>query len=289
MRCSYVNAEFILYLSPFTLLVISVAGSSFAFCFGDHPIDVGKPLCLSQLAPVSGNKAKLLIASALEATTSKTAMLEALPQTQVRLYFPSEYGVDHTLHDFPNDTWDLKKRHMDLGRRVARGKVKVCRIFIGSLLGGHYSRARFPLRKKRVGSVGSMDTKISYTSMDNVGKILASIATLSSGELANVPETIRLSGTEASMAGTAQMTLEATGKKVSVSSVDGPAFKRTNLDSEDQNLYPYLRFLMGDGSIDNRRNPAGGLGNDNELLFLGGTRPRCRTMWDLLKERHGST
>ena len=172
---------------------------------------------------------------------------------------------------------------------MAGDKVKVCRIFIGLFLEDIIPELGFDFGRNVFESVGSVDTKISYTSMDDVGKVLALIAKMSLGELAKMPETIRLSGTAASMADTAQMMLEATGKSVSVSSVDGPAFKRTTLDSGDQNPYPYLRFLMGDGSIDYRRKSAGGLGNENELMNLGGTRLKWRTMWDLIKERHGST
>ena len=125
--------------------------------------------------------------------------------------------------------------------------------------------------------------------MGDVGKPLAIIATMSPEELAKVPETTRLSGADASMTETAQMMLMATGKAVSLSSVEGPAFKRHILDSGDQNPCPYLRFLMGDGSIDYRAAMAGGLGNDNGLTNPGGAKFRWRTMGDLVRERYGST
>lgn len=227
----------------------------------------------------------------------KNRLVEALPQTQVTLYFPSEYGVDHTIHDFPNKTWDFKKRHMDLARRAASDKnaysnrttsLKVCRVFIGLFLEDIIPPLGFATEKGTFEAAGPFDTKISYTSMDDVGKILAAIATMLPGELAQLPETIRLSGTEVSMAETADMIMAATGKHISVTSVDGLSFKRKTLESGDQNPYPFLRFLMGDGSVDYRAEAAGGLGNDNELVNPGGAKFRWKTMQDFVNESYRS-
>jgi hypothetical protein len=210
------------------------------------------------------------------------------------MYFPSEFGVDHTLHEFPNKTWDFKRRHMDHARRIASERnaeqqgsihLKVCRVFIGLFLEDLIPELGLDIENFRLESVGPVDTKISYTSMDDVGKILAVLATMSTDKLTTVPETIRLSGTDASIKETASYGMMVTGRNVLVESVDGPSFKRNTLESEDQNPYPYLRFLMGDGSIDYRAKSRGGLGNDNELINPKETKFQWKTLLDLLYER----
>jgi hypothetical protein len=38
--------------------------------------------------------------------------------SNVQVYFPSEFGVDHYIHDFPHREWDQKKQHFQLATRV---------------------------------------------------------------------------------------------------------------------------------------------------------------------------
>ncbi|PIG80989.1 isoflavone reductase family protein, partial [Aspergillus arachidicola] len=40
------------------------------------------------------------------------------------MYIPSEFGVDHYIHDFPHLEWDAKKRHDELAREILDPSVK---------------------------------------------------------------------------------------------------------------------------------------------------------------------
>src|SRR2546421_4903476 len=80
--------------------------------------------------------------------------------------------------------------------------------------------------------------------MHDVGKILTTIATMSTEELANVSETIRPSGTEASTARNCGDNVDSKAKYLSFL-LTGPEFKWKTLENGDQNPYPFMRFLMG--------------------------------------------
>jgi hypothetical protein len=64
----------------------------------------------------------------------KEALLRSLPQTNVRLYIPSEFGVDQTIHGFPHPEWDAKKRHVNIAHEVLPKSTKAIQIFIGLFL-----------------------------------------------------------------------------------------------------------------------------------------------------------
>ena|SRR2546423_13949297 len=113
--------------------------------------------------------------------------------------------------------------------------------------------------------------------MHDVGKILTTIATMSTEELANVSETIRPSGTEASTARNCGDNVDSKAKYLSFL-LTGPEFKWKTLENGDQNPYPFMRFPDGGGSIDARAKSAGGLGTDNDLANPGQTRFKWKTM-----------
>jgi hypothetical protein len=64
----------------------------------------------------------------------KEALLQALPETDICLYIPSEFGVDHTIHDFLHPEWDAKKHHFAIAQEVLPKSTKVVRVFIGLFL-----------------------------------------------------------------------------------------------------------------------------------------------------------
>lgn len=53
--------------------------------------------------------------------------------SNVQIYFPSEFGVDHYIHDFPHREWDQKKQHFQLATRVI-SNARICRVFCGLFL-----------------------------------------------------------------------------------------------------------------------------------------------------------
>lgn len=51
----------------------------------------------------------------------------------MRLYFPSEFGVNHYLHDFEHDEWNAKKHHFRLAGELIPN-IRVCRVYAGLFL-----------------------------------------------------------------------------------------------------------------------------------------------------------
>jgi hypothetical protein len=90
----------------------------------------------------------------------------------VSLYFPSEFGVDHTYHDFPQAERGGKKRHCDLAKKIAPD-IKVCRVFIGLIredsIGPWFG---YDTTNSIYEAVGSSDVGISLTGLTVVGRVV---------------------------------------------------------------------------------------------------------------------
>lgn len=93
-----------------------------------------------------------------------------MPKISEKLYFPSEFGVDHTLHDFNITAWDGKKKHYELTKKAVQGTdVQVCRLFVGLFL--HNDIAPwygFHTSKDVYQAAGSVDQNVSYTDISDV-------------------------------------------------------------------------------------------------------------------------
>ncbi|OAG41164.1 hypothetical protein AYO21_04544 [Fonsecaea monophora] len=229
----------------------------------------------------------------------------ALPQTRVKLYFPSEFGVDHTLHDFSVPEWDGKKAHYALTRQVlAPTNIKVCRIFNGLFLhsgvGPWYG---FHTAKDVYRAVGSLDQHVSFTDIGDIARVLCLLAERTMRGVP-VPSQLRIAGTNASFRDIARlMTAAGAGagagaspgvgmgekKEIELKSVELEAFRNRvlNRQYEDRGPIVCLRFIMGDGRADYRTTEEGGLGNDNDLVNPDQRHFVWKTMRDLAVETKG--
>ena len=163
------------------------------------------------------------------------ALLRALPETDIRLYIPSEFGVDHTIHDFPHPEWDAKKHHFAIAQEVLPKSTKVIRVFIGLFLedsiGWWFG---FDTKKGVYEAVGSAEKKASFTSVDDVGKVLAVLAGMSVEELEKVPDQLHISGTSASMSEVAKLMMDAQNmprSEISVKTIDAAEYRRKTMES----------------------------------------------------------
>jgi hypothetical protein len=207
------------------------------------------------------------------------------------LYIPSEFGADHTIHDFPHPEWDVKKHHFAIAQEVLPKSTKVIRVFIGLFLehsiGWWFG---FDTKKGVYEAVGLAEKKVSFTSVDDVGKVLAVLAGMPVEELGKVPDQLHISGTSASMSEVAKLMMDAQNmpkNEISVKTIDAVEYRRKTIESAARDLAGYLRFLIGNGSIDHRSKAEGGIGNDNELVNPGGTRWKWKSMADYAAETHG--
>ncbi|KAJ6262903.1 hypothetical protein Dda_1461 [Drechslerella dactyloides] len=216
------------------------------------------------------------IASRDDGFKSKLAAAIVSSSSSVKLYFPSEFGVDHYLHDFQHPEWDKKKAHFEA---VAQRKnLKICRVFPGLFL-EHSVGPWYGLDPKtgKYEFVGTGDNPISYTSIVDLGRAVASAIT--SIPIADFPENLYFSGDLVSLREITNM-LSASGvaPAAEISSLELPAFKAKTIATHGLDPAWYLRFLMAEGKIDNASR------NDNELV-----NPEERFWkWKKMKEHIGT-
>lgn len=201
--------------------------------------------------------------------------------SSVKLYFPSEFGVDHTLHDFRQEEWDAKKHHFDL-TKLRIPDIKVVRVFpglfiddsIGPWYGMHTKQGRYE-------AVGDPATRTSYTSMEDVGRYLAVLAARPLGE---IPDAIHLSGDSKSFHEIAEIMERHGAGPIEVCSAPLNTYKAKTLDQNTSHLECYIRFVMGEGKLDQS---VGAIGNDNDLVNPGQKLWKWKTIEDVAKETGG--
>ncbi|KAJ5544809.1 hypothetical protein N7535_006803 [Penicillium sp. DV-2018c] len=212
----------------------------------------------------------------------KTRIAATLPRTNIRLYFPSEFGVDHYGHDFAHLEWYEKKKHLANAQPVVTD-MKICRVFVGLFLEDSIGPwFGFDTRNGRYTSVGPPTTPVSFTGMGDVGKTVASLASM---EVELVPEIVRVGGDTRSILEIAGIMRDAGAGEIDVREVPYEEYKRVTTAKEDSwDPAAYLRFLMADGRIDHTVN---GLGSDNEFVNPGQRLWKWKTMEDLARETGG--
>ncbi|OQE24511.1 hypothetical protein PENSTE_c007G00123 [Penicillium steckii] len=195
-----------------------------------------------------------------EGHSFKEKLVRALPQTDVEIYFPSEFGVDHYVHDFPHLEWDEKKKHFALAQKFIPD-IKVCRLFCGLFLEDSIGPwFGFDTKNGKYESVGSSQSPISFTSLDDVGKTIAALATLPP-DLA--PSTLHVGGDTRSISEIASIMGAAGAGQIEVTEIPLDEYKKEKTATPSWDPAGHLRFLMGEDKIDHTD---GGLGNDNELV-----------------------
>ncbi|KAF2228298.1 hypothetical protein BDZ85DRAFT_278151 [Elsinoe ampelina] len=210
----------------------------------------------------------------------KELLLSAIPSSSIKLYLPSEFGVDHTIHDFSHPEWDYKRDHA-LGARSTAPNVKTCQVFpglfleraIGPWMGFFTDRGEYL-------AVGSKTTKSSYTSMEDVGRAVVEIALL---DARDVPEVVRISGDAKGVGDIAEVMEAAGAGTVKVKEVDFTEFKRKTIEKNGP-VNEFIEFVMGSGTLD--FSPSG-QGNQNELVNPGEKRWKWKTLKDLGEEHGG--
>lgn len=211
----------------------------------------------------------------------KEKLVRAIPESNVKLYIPSEFGVDHYIHDFDHPEWDQKKHHVDIAKQILT-TTRMCRIFIGLFteesigpwFGFHTNKAEYEV-------VGSADSLVTYTALADVGKAVASVARLPPE---NVPDSMHIAGDTISSRTLARIMEDAGSAKIKIQETDIQKFKEKANASKSADPSQFLRFLMGEGKINHTLS---GLGNDNDLINPSETVWKWKTMTDYAKETGG--
>lgn len=168
--------------------------------------------------------------------------------------------MDHIVHEFKQSFWDAKKDHYELVRKLSPD-IKISRVYVGLFLEDSIGPwFGFDSKTARYESVGSTDAKISFTSREDSGKVMAALSSLPIGD---VPEEIHIAGDTLSFHEIKQVMEKAGSVLIKVESLDLKEFKDKLMKEPSPNPGPYLRFLVGEGRINHSKN---GLGNDNDLV-----------------------
>ncbi|KAM0345661.1 hypothetical protein ACHAPU_006315 [Fusarium lateritium] len=211
----------------------------------------------------------------------KEALLRSIPGSSVKLYFPSEFGVDHYVHDFPHEEWDAKKAHFRLASELI-SDISICRVYAGLFLEDSIGPwFGFNTKRGRYEAVGDPTQKTSYTSMYDVGKALTILACQ---PVASIPPEVHLSGDSKSITEIAEL-MEANGAgRIQVTSVPLETYKADVLAKPSPTPERYLRFLMGEGKIHHSHD---GIGNQNVIVQVNGGVSTWMSMSQLAKQARG--
>ncbi|PWY92043.1 NAD(P)-binding protein [Aspergillus heteromorphus CBS 117.55] len=192
----------------------------------------------------------------------KETLLRALPHTSVQVYFPSEFGVNHYIHDFAHPEWDAKKRHMSLATQLVP-HTKRCRVFCGLFfedsIGPWFG---FDTTNGVYESVGSAEARVSFTSLGDVGRVVAALATLAR-EM--IPDVVHVGGIRGRW-----RRLRWLWRRVDVREAELEEFKRETTKVVSRDPARFLRFLMGEGRIDHSSEGLGIIGLSGLAKEAGG-------------------
>lgn len=211
----------------------------------------------------------------------KKKMMEALANSKVKLDILSEFGVDHTVHDFPNAEWDKKKAIYERERKVLPN-IKLCRVYVGLFLEDSIGPwFGFDTNAGKYESVGSAKSPITFTSLGDIGRAVASLVSM---PLDKIPNEVRLAGDTVSISEIAVIMQKAGAGSIDVTEIDLQKYKRETIEEGTPNPAKYLRFVMGENKLNHS---SSGLGNDNELVNPGEKKWKWKKMTDLAEETNG--
>ncbi|KAE8167566.1 hypothetical protein BDV40DRAFT_312775 [Aspergillus tamarii] len=216
----------------------------------------------------------------------KESLLRTIPKTKIKLYIPSEFGVDHYVHDFPHLEWDAKKRHYDLAREILDPEVKVCRVFCGLFMEDSIGPwFGFDTRGGRYECVGSSGEVVSFTGLGDVGRVVARLCGLfAEGGVREVPDVVHVAGDTRSISDVAELMEREGGGPIEVTEVALGEYKDKVTKVVGSDPASYLRFLIGEGKINH--SPAG-LGCDNEVVNSGERVWKWKSLGELARETRG--
>ncbi|KZT64190.1 hypothetical protein DAEQUDRAFT_741441 [Daedalea quercina L-15889] len=241
-----------------------------------------------------------LIGDNLNSYDFKDAIGEAAIKSGAKVYFPSEFGADHRLNDFPgwdDPLWIWKGQHARKYRQLGAGKTKVIALATGIFLEFFVSPIGPTVgfgTDKILTTAGLPDAKTAVTSMADIARALAELTLLSLNPetASSVPDDVRIAGSNASWQQVInivqkvrdELNMEPRGE-ITVQGTDLAAFRekvrKEHLDKSQPHPFGHLKVLIAEGKLDFSSK------NDNELVNPGESIWKWKTAEDLVRERGG--
>ncbi|KAG8995392.1 hypothetical protein FRB94_009183 [Tulasnella sp. JGI-2019a] len=193
--------------------------------------------------------------------TSDSLFKEAVA-SGVKVYFPSEYGIDHRLGVQDHIWFHEKVRHVSAARSAAPGQLKVIQLYIGifssTIFSPYFGLDTANGVYSTLGS-GSSEKKVAITATADIGAAVTRLSTLAVADPTSVPDLVRISSDNRSFKELAEIVGRETGKKINV--VEEPIPESLGRARENLiELVEMLRLNFGTGSVDFSAN------SDNELV-----------------------
>ncbi|KZT64191.1 NAD(P)-binding protein [Daedalea quercina L-15889] len=227
----------------------------------------------------------------------KDAIAEAAIKSGAKVYFPSEFGADHRINDFPgwDDTlWLWKGQHDRKYRQLGAGKTKVIALYTGLFLEFFISPLFGFAADAILTPVGSPDAKTALTSRTDIARALAELTLLSLNPetASSVPDDVRIAGSNTSWRQIIvivqkvrdELNVEPRGE-IKVQGTDLNAFReklrKEQLEKPQPHPIEHIRALIGEEKLDFSSK------NDNELVNPGESIWKWKTVEDLVRERGG--
>ncbi|KAG8946363.1 hypothetical protein FRC04_011909 [Tulasnella sp. 424] len=218
-----------------------------------------------------------------EATSlgDRNAYVKAAAEAGVKVYIPTEFGIDHRKMPFEHPIWELKLAHDTYARSVSDGKLKVVSIFVGlflddtfpvgpalglDTLGGVYT------------SVLSPDTRVSFLSRDDIASSVARISVLATANPASVPDYARINGSSISYRDLARLVGQVRGEEIKLETMGEEEAKAA---IKSGNFWVALRYTMGYGLTDFSTD------NANEVINPGESQWKWKTVQEYVEETKG--
>ncbi|EJF62713.1 NAD(P)-binding protein [Dichomitus squalens LYAD-421 SS1] len=224
---------------------------------------------------------------------TKQAIIKAIARSGAKVYFLSEFGSDHRINAFPgyeSEEWLGKQEVAKETRAAFKGKVIALYTSAFIELAVKFPALGIDVKNNAFTAYGSPTTKISLTSLADIGRAVAQLSILATdpATAASVPDDIRIAGDTVTIAGVRDIVARVKGvapgeiKTVDVAPIKetlkGPSpqffdyLRRVALfplcphggDGMYSHAWVYNRVVLGEGKADFSSQ------NDNELVNPGG-------------------
>ncbi|KAH9890553.1 NAD-P-binding protein [Cubamyces lactineus] len=217
---------------------------------------------------------------------AKSQVAAAAVKSSVKVFFLSEFGVDHGRNDFPgydHHEWDVKRQLASEARELARGTpTQVIAVYTGLFLELALNPFMgFDVEKNAYTCIGPPSQKVTFTSKADIGRALARLSALALEPLtaAKVPDELRIAGTIVSYEDVRDLVSRAKGvPKGEIKSEDLAQLKDTLQQTPGSHIVNYIRVLMGEGKLDFSGENANGLVNPAEAFW------KWKSVEDLLRK-----
>ncbi|CCM05454.1 uncharacterized protein FIBRA_07674 [Fibroporia radiculosa] len=214
----------------------------------------------------------------------------------VKVYFPSEYGSDHRLHNFEGwdaEVWEAKHKHAVEARSLAQGKLKIIALYTGLFMEGTIGPwFGFDTANRVYTCIGSPDKKTAITGKVDIARALAelSLLALSPGTAAQVPDEARIAGDNVSYRDIRDIVQRVRGAlgvqpaEIALEEVELAPFREKVRTGELQEPHygplHHIRILIAEGRHDFTE-------NNNELVNPGQKAWKWKTVEDYVREVGG--